>query len=214
MWPITRFLYELTGATDRRSLAHRVVDRFAPTNRNRAFRRIHALLDDGVFDEALASRLEQAFPERTAGLREALAATDSQRGALGEGAARSRHRQYARFHPHLWVATQRERNTQLTIMAVMGGIDRWLKIRLPDDVAEQPWRQQQAWVRQAVRDHRRRDRYGGELPLFGPITGYWYRPRLESRFWVSVHGIVHNRNYGPFEEPRARLGARPPSLAG
>lgn len=215
MWPIARFLYELTGAADRRELAGLVVDRLAPDNRTKAFRRVYALIDDGIFDERLAARLEAAFPERLAGLREALAATESQHAARDEAVATDgRRSRRVLFRPHLWVATQRDRATQMTVLAMTGGIDRWLRLWLPTGIDREPWRTQQRLVRAAVRDHRRKDRQQREVPFFGVVVGYWYRPRLESRFWVSVDGIVHNHDYGPFEEPRARGGGAPPSLVG
>jgi hypothetical protein len=215
MWPIARFLYELTGAADRRELAGIIVDRLVPVNRSKAFRRVYALIDDGRFDESMAARLEGGFPERAAGLREALAATESQRAAREEAAATSAcRRRRPLFRPHLWIATQRDRPSQINILAVTGGIDRWLKVWLPKSIDREPWRTQQKLVRAAVRDHRRHDRHGGQVPFFGIVVGYWYRPRLESRFWVSVDGIVHNHDYGPFEEPRAHNRGAPPSLVG
>jgi hypothetical protein len=210
MWPITRFLYELTGATERPQLLGLLRTRLRISD-SEAVRAITQLIDDGAFDSDLARRLELAFPERAAGLREALAATASQRGdEAGAPTASSRHR----FHPHLWVATRSDRATQMTILAVTGGINRWLKVELSPTIDDEPWRNQQRLIRRTIRDHQRNARYGCEIPLFGPVVGYWYRPRLETRYWVSIDGIVHNQDYGPFEEPRARLSGPPPSLAG
>lgn len=213
MWPVTRFLYELTGANDRRELAGILLGRLGSVDRDRALRRIYALIDEGSFDHAFAAELEGAFPERVAGLREALAATESQQAAREEAQASEAQRAgNDRFRPHLWVATQRDRTTQLTILAVTGGIERWLKVWLADGIGREIWREQQKQVYRAVREHHRRGGASVAIPFLGRVVGYWYRPRLESRYWVSLDGILHNVDHGPFEEPRARPRSEPPSL--
>ncbi|GEM_PF-5989552 len=215
MWPITRFLYELSGAGDREQLVSVLRARLQIGASDEAVGAIDQLIDAGLVDTDWARRLELAFPERAAGLREALAATASQRGDAAPGAEGSQQTVSERcFRPHLWVASQCDRATQMTILAPTGGINRWLKVELPHTIDEESWRGQQQVVRRTVRDQQRYARYGREIPLFGPIVGYWYRPRLESRYWVSVDGIVHNQDHGPFEEPRARLRGPSPSLAG
>jgi len=95
MWPVTQFLIECLDPRGEWHAARRLVDRLPDRNRNKAFRRVYAPLEQGVCDRPLAQRFETTLPAHRAGLRQALAATRAQQ------ADRRPHEADAAFQPHL-----------------------------------------------------------------------------------------------------------------
>jgi hypothetical protein len=166
---------------------------------------VYALLDEGQWDQALLERLAVVFPQYETALREAF---DEEHLEV----RRKRQEQaVAAFHPHLWVVTERSRPTQITIVGLTGGVDRYLKHWLPDGIGDEPWSVQQRSVRAAVREHRAQ---GDTVRFFGAIRGYWYRPQPASAFWVSIDGLLHNQDRGAMNEPRVQIGGIPTGIIG
>ena len=205
MSSVRRVLSRLAGSADRQTIARYVAPQIDQGNRSKAFRRVYALLDEGHCNDELVERLAQAFPAHEVALREAY-----------EVEQQAEHRQQqdkaaAAFHPHLWVVTERSRPTQITIVGLTGGVDRYLKHWLPEGIGDEPWAVQQRRVREAVREHRQQ---GDAVRFFGAIRGYWYRPHLASAFWVSIDGLLHNQDRGAFNEPRVEIGGVPTGIIG
>ena len=99
-----------------------------------------------------------------------LAATEGQRqdeAGVMTLAREADHR--ASFKPYLRVETARTRPEPIFIAAILG-VDRLLKVRLPDDVSRAVGADRDRLVKRAIQDHYRERQ--GWVPAFGTITGY------------------------------------------
>ncbi|WP_440996036.1 hypothetical protein [Arhodomonas sp. SL1] len=206
MWPITEFLARRLGNPRRRELIHALVDRLDARNRSKAFRRITRLVDEGECPPDLAQRLLGIFPEDRAALNEAIERTRARRRQ--QMAAEREAQERARFRPHLFIRTERARPTQITLFALLGGVDRQLKRPLPGDIADRDPAEQQRLVHEAVAAHIAECGPEREVRFMGRTTGYLYRPRSGERYEVALDGTITEGDRGAFHEPRAAVALR------
>lgn len=209
MWAISEFLRHELATSGRRDTARALADRLDAGNRNKAFRRVHRLLDDGECPPALAARLEALFPGRQEALRAALRATEeARRERLRLALAREQARADAAFKPHLFLRTERSQPSQITIFAFANGVRRWLMLPLPESIGERPWPEQKRTVREAVQAHiaeKGRDR---PVPFMGNTVSYLYRPRPGSSFRVTLDGRLQGPDLGRFTQPSTSVSLR------
>ncbi|MQM39050.1 hypothetical protein KBTX_03072 [wastewater metagenome] len=197
MSAVVDLLARLLNTADRRALARALVDRLGPGNRNKAFRRVHALVDDGACPPDLAERLLQAFPEDREALSIAIEQTRAERVAQRHAAMK------ALFRPHLFIRTERSRPRQITMFGLSGGVDRWLKLPLPEDIAERGTGVQRRLVREAVEAHAAECGEGHPVFSMGRTVGYLYRPRYEQSYAVSLDGRIVSGDQGLVNEPQS-----------
>jgi len=200
---VERYLKTALAARSRREAVRALADRLPGGNRSRLCRRLHALLETGEGPTALVDAVRGVLdPPWRRGFDESIREATLQRRAREESAAFAlRIVEQVRIGPHLWVEHARRRPTQITIVA-MTGLDRWKRVRLPQDFPHADWEEQveliegfwEYWLHE----------HGARCPLFGRVTGFFYRPNPWSSYRFTAEGRLCSGNLGVWQAPIAK----------
>lgn len=165
---IERFITE--RLTERSLSKKELVDAMGFKNTQKGLRRLEVLMSEGRMTGHLEIQLKKALEIDSETLEHALEKTREQ---LHE--------------PYIWVETERERPSQITI-AVLSGATGEKRIKCPADIYQWTEWEQIEHVADLVRLHHAECE--GEIMFFGRITAYVYRPTFHRRISLDVHGRV------------------------
>ena len=170
----------------------------------KGIRRFDAFVADGVDSPGMLDRLSSALGLSDETVRAAYEQMLDQMRAKVE-AQRSAHleRLRAEFRPHVRVKTERTVPSPLFIVAMTGGPDSWLRIRLPEEVTALSEHDQSEQVAEIIRQHHAEHK--GWAGPFGSIIGYYYRSEFEIAVEFSVMGQVVGPYFGLFPVATCRM---------
>jgi hypothetical protein len=182
-----------------------VVRRCGYRNLSKGLRRLDALYAgefEGAAPAAIIRRLPEALEVDQETVDAVISATREIVGARARSATAAREAAWrATFEPHAYFVTERAVPTQITICALTGGADRWLRVAL--DTTRPPL----TFAEQALAEARREC----VKPFYGAVTGVIvnYSPDRAVRFDLEGDPVcVYDRAYSP-GATTVSLGGRP-----
>jgi hypothetical protein len=163
-------------------------------NVSKGLRKIDRILGGAISETAtrpLLAALQSALEANDAEFSDAIAATDARLNATARAVEAEADRCWrASFTPHGYLLGSSPRPASITIYAMSGGSERWLKIRL--DLSQSP----AAFARQAMAALHK----SAVVPFHGLATGFVINYTPDSAVRFDVHGDpveVLDRAYRP-----------------
>lgn len=96
------------------------------------------------------------------------------------------------FTPFIYIKTESQRPASITVAAFCGGSMKF--IRLQPSVATYDLDIQIRDVRLNIENYL--TKFEGQCPLFGKVTGFYYRPKFEKTIEFDLEGKIINDNLG------------------
>ena len=172
--------------TDNRTLRRHLADQLGYSNRNKALRRIDALLQQGKADSELRTRLSQLLQMPTSVLDQHILAAREQQWH------QQREALFASTGAILIAIVPKPR--QITFAGLLHDHKRCVK--LPADLPQCSEEHQRTVLRQTIDAFISRE--GTSIPLFGPVSGFAYVNSPHTHWLLDTQGQVIEQSDKPF----------------
>lgn len=171
------------------------VFRLGYANLNKGLRALDLCIKEGVPHPFVVQNLHTAVKVDRSVIENVLETTRQQR--LDAQEARER----KHFKPHLWIITEKERPTSITMALFTGMTEKG--ITLPPDITALPFENQLESVKSVVCKHYAENK--GKWRFFGRIIGYFFFYQLRENVRLDIEGNIEKNETTPFEEPEGYL---------
>jgi hypothetical protein len=195
MFAIGELINQIIAGDKKRK--RKIIEQLGYSNINKGFKRLNKLINSGICHEDLRMKLPDALDLKPEIVEKVFADTNIQIQQKKEKIER------AHFNPHLFLEHERSRPSQITMCAVTGGVERWKKVRLPEEIFKEDWDDQVCIVQKTIEQHQQNEE--SQRGFFGKVTAYVYRPIYEKSVLFSISGEVVNLNYGKVVEPKSSV---------
>jgi hypothetical protein len=172
-----------------------LVFRLGYANINKGLRALDLCIKQGDPHPFVVQNLHTALSVDHSVIAKVLEITEQQR--LDEQEARAR--KY--FRPHLWIITERERPTSITMALFSGMTEK--RVGLPPDINALPFEDQLEIAELVVLKHYAEHK--GNWHFFGKIVGYYFFHSFRENVRYDIDGNVEKKETTPFEEPEGYL---------